>query len=222
MIRSSVCGTPATWSTVTAWYSMPAIHRWRATRRTSGSWSRRSAWCWATTRSPSGSSSLWATPLATLWLTYRHGLAGRTGLAPYALWSLRPCLARARLIRLLSDDRDGDDLLHLRRDSRSLDGCPAGRIAAMVGALALGSVLFLITLTRFDGIGAGRASDAVDPRNRSGIVRTFFSGRRCRSSWAWRSTTVGASTFYGDPLPNTFYAKSSSLADQIRDGLAYV
>ena len=87
------------------------------------------------------------------------------------------------------------------------------------GALALGGVLLVMCLTRFDGL----------------VPTTFLLGyallvdRDLRKLWpalavlgigllvynAWR---IG---FYGKPLPNTFYAKQSTLVDDLRMGWGY-
>jgi hypothetical protein len=88
------------------------------------------------------------------------------------------------------------------------------------GAALLGGVLILICLTRFDGLGlAGLLLAWIlvidrDPRSFLRAVVPLAAGLAIYNGWRL--------AFYGDPLPNTFYAKSSSLAGQLRDGAAYL
>ena len=88
------------------------------------------------------------------------------------------------------------------------------------GSLALGSVLLLVSLTRFDGLGLVGLLllwILVFDRDLRGFLWTLAPmvlGLALYNGWR-----MG---FYGDPLPNTFYAKSSSLVDQLRDGARYL
>lgn len=87
------------------------------------------------------------------------------------------------------------------------------------GALKLGAVLLVMCLTRFDGLVAAAFllgyAVLVDRDLRKLWPTLLVLGVGLVVYNAWR---IG---YYGKPLPNTFYAKQSTLGEDVRMGLAY-
>ena len=88
------------------------------------------------------------------------------------------------------------------------------------GALALGVLLLTICLTRFDGlilVGVLLAYLLVVQRDvKRSIPTLVVLGLGLVVYNAWRVA------YYGDLLPNTFYAKTSNLEQQLRGGMDYL
>ena len=95
-----------------------------------------------------------------------------------------------------------------------------GRHRTRAGALGLGLVLLLICLTRFDGVGLAGLLLAwvllVERRVKSFVwaLAPLLAGLVAYNGWRL--------AFYGDPLPNTFYAKSHALTAQLAEGVSYL
>jgi hypothetical protein len=91
--------------------------------------------------------------------------------------------------------------------------------ASRSGGLLLGLVLLVACLTRFDGIGlAGLLAGWIllADRDRRGFVRVMIpllGGLLVYHGWRL--------AFYGDPLPNTFYAKVFAFGDRLSTGARY-
>ncbi len=155
--------------------------------------------------------------LATLWLTYRLGWRSDRPRS-YALVAPALLAVHVSFVSYPMTGMETTFFTFVVTLGAAMVALRAHR--GVVGALALGSALFLVTLTRFDGIGlAGLLMLWILVVDRD--LRAFL--------WAALPLVAGMAlyngwrlAFYGDPLPNTFYAKSSSLVDQIRDGLAYL
>jgi len=95
-----------------------------------------------------------------------------------------------------------------------------GALKSVGGGVALGAVLLLLSLVRFDGVGLALLLLAypvlVERRIKAVVPAVLVLAIGLAAYNAWRID------YYGAALPNTFYAKQSSLHRDIAMGLAYL